>query len=192
MNNLNKEINYIKNNKIKESALILTKLLPDYFWHIEASSTGKYHPAFSLGDGGLFRHSKVVARIAYELLCLEMFKDKYNEEERDLLIFSAMFHDGLKLGINKEKYTRFDHPILMANFIKENNDKLKLTKNQLAIITSSISTHMGEWVNDYNGIKVLDKPQTKYQKFIHMCDYLASRKFLNIKFDQNNEIEGNE
>lgn len=187
-----REINYIKDNNIKESAKILVKLLPDYFWHVEASSTGKYHPEFCLGDGGLVRHSKVVARIAYELLNIEMYRTNYTEEERDLLIFSCLFHDGLKLGLNKERYTRFDHPILMANFIKDNKDKLKLNDHQIEIITSSIATHMGEWVNDYNGNKVLDKPKTKYQKFVHMCDYLASRKFLNIKFDKNNEIEGNE
>ena len=186
---LDKEIDYIKDPNIKESAKILAKLLPDYFWHVEASSTGKYHPTFSLGEGGLVRHSKAVVRIAYELLNLEMMKEKYTEEERDLLIFACMFHDGLKLGNPEEKYTRFDHPILMANFIKDNKSKLKLNDHQIDIITSSIETHMGEWVNDYNGNKILSKPRTKYQRFVHMCDYLASRKFLDIKFI-NNEIEG--
>ena len=28
----------------------------------------------------------------------------------------------------------------------------------------------------------------KYQKFVHMCDYLASKKFLDIKFENNNIV----
>ena len=45
----NKEINYIKNDRIKNSLVIMLDKLPDYFYHVPASSTGKYHPSFSLG-----------------------------------------------------------------------------------------------------------------------------------------------
>lgn len=47
---------------------------------------------------------------------------------------------------------------------------------------------MGEWVNDYRGNKVLDAPISKYQKFVHLCDYLSSKKFIDVKFDENNNI----
>ena len=47
---------------------------------------------------------------------------------------------------------------------------------------------MGPWNKDYNGNEVLPVPKTKYENFVHMCDYLASRKYLNIKFDSNNDI----
>ena len=33
---------------------------PDYFWTDGASSSGKYHPQFSQGEGGLVRHTKAV------------------------------------------------------------------------------------------------------------------------------------
>jgi hypothetical protein len=190
--NLDKEIEYIKDEKLKESAYTLEHMLPPYFFKIPASSTGKYHPEFATGDGGLLRHVKVATRIAYELLNLEMFKDKYSSEERDLLLYSVIFHDGLKLGLNESKYTAFDHPLIMAKFIRDNNDKLKLNDNQIDIITSSIASHMGEWTKDYNGNEVLPKPITKYQKFVHMCDYLASRKLFDVKFDSLGNIEGNE
>ena len=32
-------------------------------------------------------------------------------------------------------------------------------------------------------------PKTKQQRFVHMCDLLASKKFLNIKFDGNEIVE---
>ena len=47
------ELNYLKNEDIKKSAMELINLLPDYFFHEAASSTGKYHPKYALGDGGL-------------------------------------------------------------------------------------------------------------------------------------------
>ena len=62
------ELNFIKDNRIKESTKIILELLPNYFYEIPASSTGKYHPEFSLGTGGLVRHVKVAVRFAKELL----------------------------------------------------------------------------------------------------------------------------
>ena len=47
---------------------------------------------------------------------------------------------------------------------------------------------MGSWTTDYNGVEVLEKPKTKYQNFVHMCDYLASRKCLLVPFDKNDDI----
>ena len=47
---------------------------------------------------------------------------------------------------------------------------------------------MGSWTKDYNGVEVLEKPKTKYQNFVHMCDYLASRKCLLVPFNENDEV----
>lgn len=43
---------------------------------------------------------------------------------------------------------------------------------------------MGQWTSDYKtGKEVLEKPKTGIQNFIHMCDYLASRKSIEINFE---------
>ena len=47
---------------------------------------------------------------------------------------------------------------------------------------------MGPWTTDYQGKEVLEKPKTKYQNFVHMCDYLASRKCINILFNEDDNI----
>ena len=47
-----KELDFIKNKKIKNSCKTMINLLPDYFFSIPASSTGKYHPEFTLVEGG--------------------------------------------------------------------------------------------------------------------------------------------
>lgn len=185
----NKELNYIKNTRIKESCKSLLELLPDYFFEIEASSTGKYHPSFSLGESGLVRHSKVAVRIAYELFNDTALFSSYTNDEKDLLILSIMLHDGLKEGIVKEKYVRFDHPILMAEFIKNNKAKTELTDQEIELVSNSIASHMGPWnTNQPYSDVVLPLPKNKYQQFVHMCDYLSSRKFLDVKF-KDNDIE---
>ena len=166
----------------------MVNLLPDYFFKVAASSTGKYHPDFALGDGGLLRHTKFACRIAHELYQDDAITSIFNQDEKDMMIFALVLHDGLKLGLNQEKYTRFDHPILMSNYIKDNKDKLTLNESEIELITSCIETHMGPWTTDYQGNEVLKKPSNKYQKFVHLCDYLASRKFIETKFN-GNEIE---
>lgn len=183
----NKEYNYIINERYKNNAKILVDLLPDYFFEVGASSTGKYHPDFSAGKAGLLRHTKAAIRIAYELLqdeCLFNFK----QEEKDMMIIALMVHDGLKHGLIKETYVKFDHPLLISNYIKENKDKLEFSDNEIAALTNMIESHMGPWnTNNYSNV-VLPVPSNKYQRFVHMCDFLSSRKFLDIKFE-NNDIE---
>jgi 23S rRNA maturation-related 3'-5' exoribonuclease YhaM len=181
----NKELNYIKDTNIKESLITILDLLPKYFYEVPASSTGKYHPEFSLGEGGLVRHTKAAVRIAIELFNDESINN-FSSHEKDLIVFALTVHDGLKSGEVKSEYTQFDHPILISNFLKEHKNELKLDDKDLSFICKCVETHMGPWTKDYNGNEVLTPPKDKYQRFVHMCDYLASRKFLNIKFDQNN------
>ncbi len=183
-----KELEYIKSEKIKISCQKMIELLPDYFFEVPASSTGKYHPEYALGEGGLLRHTKAAVRIAYELLNDPCIGDKYTQDEKDLMIMSLILHDGLKSGLNHEKYTRFDHPILIADYIMDNEEELGLEIEEIEFLCDAVKTHMGSWTTDYNGVEVLEKPKTKYQNFVHMCDYLASRKCLLVPFDKNDDI----
>ena len=74
--------------------------------------------------------------------------------------------------------------------IMENKEKLTLKENEIKFLCNTIESHMGPWnTNNYSNV-VLPKPESRYQRFVHMCDYLASRKFLDVKFDENNNIEG--
>lgn len=183
------ELELIKSDRIKNACIKIVGLLPEYWFTVAAASTGKYHPEYAQGEGGLLRHSKAAMRIGYELLSDPCIGDKYTSDEKDLMLIALLVHDGLKLGNPKEKYTRFDHPILMANYLEENKDELKeLTIEEIRFMGDAIKTHMGPWTTDYNGNEVLERPKTKYQNFVHMCDYLASRKCLLVPFDDNNNI----
>ncbi len=182
------ELSYISNDDYSEALLKIIEMLPDYWFHEAASSTGKYHPGYALGEGGLLRHSKAAMRIGLELLNNPCIGSKYSQREKDLMLMSLLVHDGLKLGNPQEKYTRFDHPILMANFIMEHQEEIGISKEDAIFMADVIKTHMGSWTKDYNGNEVLEAPKTKYQNFVHMCDFLASRKCLQVPFDEENKI----
>ena len=182
-----REIQYIQDERIRKAVPILAEALPDYFYHVAASSTGKYHPAFSLGEGGLLRHTKVAVHIAKSLLDDPSFGGKYTSREKDLMLLALLFHDGLKHGSTEEKYTRADHPLLASQFILE---EAGLTKEEAQFVSECIKSHMGPWNTDYlTGEEILPKPHTKYQNFVHMCDYLASRKYLDVVFKDNEIVE---
>lgn len=182
------ELGYITDDGLSDALLNIINMLPEYWFHDAASSTGKYHPEYALGEGGLLRHSKAAMRIGYELLNNPCIGDKYTEKEKNLMLMSLLVHDGLKLGLPQEKYTRFDHPILMANFIIDNKDEIGLSMEDATFMADVIKTHMGPWTTDYDGNEVLERPKTKYQNFVHMCDFLASRKCLLVPFDKDNNI----
>lgn len=43
-------------------------------------------------------------------------------------------------------------------------------------IACLIASHMGQWNVNLYSKTILPKPKTATQKFVHLCDYLASRK----------------
>ncbi|MEG2351139.1 MAG: hypothetical protein RSA10_03060 [Bacilli bacterium] len=180
-----KEISYVKNERYKENLEKLINLLPDYFFEVPASSTGKYHPYFALNDGGLVRHTKVAVRIAKEILDNDSISSGFSNNEKDLIIMALIMHDGLKSGLEKSEYTNFDHPLLVCNYIMDNRGELSLTDKELNLLTNMIKSHMGQWnTNTYSKV-VLPKPENRFQRVVHMCDFLASRKFLDVKFNDN-------
>ena len=185
----NKELSYIKSTKYLECARKMIDLLPDYFFSIPASSTGKYHPEFAQGDMGLVRHTKVAVRMCYELSNNNSIGYSFNDNEKDLMIIGLIMHDGCKSGLVKSQYTKVDHPLIVCDLIKENQDNIGLSDGEVKFLCSIISSHMGEWNKDYIGNEVLPVPTNKYQRFVHMCDFLASKKFINVKFNNNDILD---
>ena len=180
------ELDRIQNQNVRASTELLLNMLPDYFFEIPASSSGKYHPSFSLGEGGLVRHVKVAMRILEEMFRDEAF-GSYDDYTKDLLRMALMLHDGFKSGITNCGHTCNEHPVIMSNFILENMDKLYIAPEEAQFVASLILTHMGPWNKDRQGNVIMPVPQTKEELLIHLCDYIASRNFLNVAFE-NNEI----
>lgn len=176
----------IVNDDIREFAQALVETLPAYIWEVGASSTGKYHPAYSLGVGGLMRHQIAVVRFLNYFFELEQYNTKFTSREMDLMRVAGLVHDGRKSGEQNDyarsKFTKFDHPIQMANVIRSYEGKY-LNHDELEFIAHCIESHMGQWNTDRKSSVVLQKPMDDYQHFVHLADYLASRKDLTMAFD---------
>ena len=182
---LKTELNYIKNDRIRKSAETFVEMLPDYFFKIAASSTGKYHPDFASGEGGLVRHSKVASYILNEIVSTHTFGDDFTNDQKDLLRFAILVHDGFKHGVLEEQYTKHEHPLICATCLRASKDKLELTDDEIEYVATAIESHMGEWnKSNYSDIE-LALPVSEAQKLVHLADLLSSKKILNVKFDGN-------
>lgn len=191
------ELHTIENEDIREFAEKVLDDAPDYFFHVAASSTGKYHPKYALGDGGLMRHTKAVIRFYNHLMSVEQNQSMFTDREIDLGRVACLAHDIQKSGNNEyyeEKsnggenkvFTVFNHPLLAAKYIMSYKD-VYLTEEELKFIALAIGSHMGQWNTDkHNPNIILPKPKTEMQKIIHLADYLASRKDLDVSFKDDN------
>lgn len=165
------EIDLIKNNEIKEVVRKCLLHAPDYFWTMPASTSGQWHPSYCLGEGGLIRHIKATVAIAVALFRLE----QYSDLPRDEIIAALILHDIVKKD-PLENRTAFLHPLWGAEFVAKYGGAAANNISKL------ILSHMGQW-NTNEGQQDLPKPSTKAEFFVHLCDYLASRKFIEIKFE---------
>ena len=175
-----------ENKDIRDFAIVLLEDLPEYIWHVGASSTGKYHPSYSLGEGGLMRHQIAVVRFLNFFFELEQYRSKLTSREMDLMRLAGLVHDGRKSGsqedYDKSKYTKFDHPIQMADVVRS-YDGQYLTHKEIELVAETISRHMGAWNTDKKNDVVLPKPNEKFSRMVHVADFLASRKCLTMDFD---------
>lgn len=173
-----------ENKDIKQFAERCIDTIPDYFWHVGASSTGKYHPSYALGELGLARHTCALVRFLNHMLSIDCIKNDFTSRERDLMRVAGIMHDSMKSGTDEDysrsKYTKFEHPILAANKIRKISG---LPDDEIGLIATTIESHMGQWATDKRSKTVLPTPQNKYQKLVHLADYLASRKDIEVLFD---------
>ena len=174
---LNYCIDKIKSKDIKLQLFQAFNNVPEYFYKIPASSTGKYHPAYTTGEGGLLRHTIAAARIACDLVDLEMYG--LTDDEKDYIICALLLHDTFKCGVTHSKYTLHNHPMLAAQHVRDNCSR-EFANNVCPLIES----HMGQWNTCKWDKTVLPKPETKLQQIVHLCDYLASRKYLTFEFSK--------
>lgn len=179
----NNELSTIKNPDIRKFCLDMLEDAPDYFFRVAASSTGKYHPMYALGDGGLVRHTKALVGIANELLCLEEYS--FDDDTKDMIRVAGILHDAKKHGDNGSQYTIFEHPVVAGEWVMNSDSKAvdQTIKDKIACM---IMSHMGQWNTNKHSSAALPKPETREQKFVHLCDYLASRRHLEYIFEQEN------
>ena len=170
-----RELELIVNEELRMAVKsYMEEATPGDFWTDGASSSGKYHPKFSQGIGGLVRHTKAVVMFAEELLRMSSYaymKDEY----KDYVIAACIIHDTNKYGIkdfDKSQYK--DHAKNASKaFAGWCEQVFGFTPHYLLL--NAVESHMGQWSTDRE-----DRPFTSVDRCVHMADYMASRSFIDI------------
>lgn len=178
------ELSLLRSKSLREIVIdFFNNVVPDYFWEIPASSSGKYHPSFDLGYGGLVRHTKMVVEVARELLQME----KYDREAReDVVYIACLLHDTFKNGNLNSGHTVSSHPSIAADEFyhfamkRIQDDSGCYMRDCIRNIHQAIEGHMGQWGTHH----FCDVDS----ELVHLADYVASRKF----FDKFQEVNGDE
>ena len=167
----------IKNDEIRKQTELAISKFPDYFEYAAASSTGKYHQSDENCRGGLERHSKRDVKVFLELSIIENFH--LTQDEIDYGIAALICHDCCKYGENYGQYTVHNHPLLASKLIRENCSK-EFADNVCPLVES----HSGQWTTSKYSKDVLPKPTTMLQLLVHLSDYIASRRCVNIQLEE--------
>ena len=170
-----REINLIVDEDLRMAVKsYMEEATPDYFWTDGASSSGKYHPQFSQGIGGLVRHTKAVVMFAEELLRMSSYA--YMEAEyKDYVIAACILHDTAKYGI--EDFDKAEYKNHARNASHAFFDYCTQVMDYMPhyLLLNAIKSHMGQWSTEK-----ADRPFTSVDRCVHMADYIASRSFIDI------------
>ena len=142
-----------------------------------ASSTGKYHPKYAAGEGGLIRHTKVVVRNIIELIRAT----PAIECEKDELIAAAIIHDMWKYPEGRDhEFTAFDHPALGGQWCKDHG---------FETIGELVAAHQGIWTTSRQMPGFENEQPRKFDQWcLHFADYFASRAYLACDFDEMGDV----
>lgn len=170
-----REINLIVNEDLRMAVKsYMEEATPDYFWTDGASSSGKYHPQFSQGIGGLVRHTKAVVMFAEELLRMSSYA-YMDEEYKDYVIAACILHDTAKYGL--EGFDKAEYKNHARNASHAFFDYCTQVMDYMPhyLLLNAIKSHMGQWSTEK-----ADRPFTSVDRCVHMADYMASRSFIDI------------
>lgn len=173
-------VKLIPNNKIRNAVKdFLDTKVPDYFWMVQASSTGKNHPKFSSQIGGLVRHTVVAANYAVNLynskVVYSLFKP-FSREDLSFALAAILLHDTFKFGYEDNGHTVYSHGSIAADeFYSFATKETTIEKQDIEIICNAISSHMGRWGRN--------QPDDNVSKFVSLCDYLSAQKEMERFYD---------
>lgn len=181
---LDREVGYIKCPDIKKFVKNILKKAPPYFWSAASSSSGKYHPEQSNGEGGLVRHTIATAYFAKEFLqCFNL-----SGRDGDRAVAAAILHDICKYGLPGGPHTTPQHDKESADFVMAlgkayiaTPEAGIFTADDLTAICKGIAFHMGTWTK-HDRKKPFPAEYSPLELCVHMADMASSRKEVKLGF----------
>jgi 23S rRNA maturation-related 3'-5' exoribonuclease YhaM len=171
-----KELNLIKDESLRN---ILTNILDNdidsYIFEVPASSTGKYHPKFAQGPGGLVRHTKAMVKV------LTVFENARPDLDWDCIYSAAIMHDCCKFSRGNTTNNYSNHAELIYKLI---SSKIEIYKDDQSVasklqkISELAKYHMGRFDTD---LEICKSVMTEESWIIHYADMLVSRKWYSSK-----------
>ncbi len=162
------EILSIQNVDIRNYVIaIFDELAPDYFWTVPASTSGKYHPKISLGDGGLVRHTKLAVWWGLELY-RAMQDHSFGTDE---LTAALLLHD-----LTKQQGGTGGHGVCLARTLRGRDGHME--GSSIDLIVMGIESHMGIWTKPEGKVPNWRRPgvSRNFCAMVHLADYCARRK----------------
>ncbi len=172
------ELGWIKDATLRLAVRSALEAAPAWFWTAPSSSSGKWHPVDSNGEGGLCRHTAKGTWLVY----------KYAEcfgVDSDILVSAFLLHDWRKFGPDDEMESGRDRPHykrhaeLGADELLErfpefcgvgDQEPPSGLRHKWEAVCSLIRSHDGKWGTC--------QPYTLEQKLVHIADVTAAHKEL--------------
>ena len=191
-----REIQNIENENLRDFVrFFFNEKVGAWFFESGASASGKHHPDFTKGQGGLVRHTRAVEWVCEELLRMSSYA-YMKTEYKDYARVACLLHDTRKYGggDTEDKDCYKEHGAFAAFDVCDAwQDFFGLDHECPELLLMAIRSHMGQWTENQD-----DRPFTNIDRLVHLSDYIASRPFWDIPsltseyFEDNaKEIEGN-
>jgi len=161
------EIQEIERTELREEVTrIFLEEVPEYFWDVPASSTGKYHPSDHNQDHGLWIHTKRAFTAFQRLSRSYENQGRINLYQKECGKAAILLHDMFKYGIPPERqdHTVSEHDVIAARFLEKNSD---LPEEVIGCVESH---------NGPDGWGKGKAPETDLEQIHHLADMIASDK----------------
>lgn len=171
-------VGLLENQELATPLRNIFEAAPTPFWFAPASASGKYHPKYALGEGGLVRHTLAVVHVARDLARPYGLTDKM-----DAITIAAAIHDLYKGGKSETWETTVEeHPELVAEAVFDELSRMFDDTNisncvvmELIEAAQAAQGHMSLWGKTPRAIS---SGLTPMQSLVSTADYVISRKFL--------------
>lgn len=156
--------------------------IPDYFFTMPSSTSGKFHTATQCKPHGQVYHVIMFGTIMNYLLSLKCNMEKFKSPiQRDAMRCTAILHDAIKCGWDGSQYTVHEHPMLAGQWIRETHVEHDIDDTIKERIARMVERHSGSWTTSKYSTVVLPEPENEMEILVHECDILSSRPDIDMQ-----------